>query len=101
MKVIYREYTDATFTTLKSAPDHLGLFGEESEGSGRTLTFFLQRFCTCAGPVLRAERGDALRVTFMNKADRPYSIQPHGVHYDKRFQGSSYDDGEEAGATLA
>lgn len=31
VKVIYREYTDATFTTLKSAPDHLGLFGEESK----------------------------------------------------------------------
>lgn len=53
-------------------------------------------FCLCPGPVLRAEEGDTLRVTFMNKADRNYSIQPHGLHYDKRFQGSSYEDGEEA-----
>lgn len=30
MKAIYKEYTDDTFTTLKPAPDHLGLFGEES-----------------------------------------------------------------------
>lgn len=28
-KVIYREYTDATFTTLKPAPQHLGLLGED------------------------------------------------------------------------
>ncbi|XP_019108749.1 hephaestin-like protein 1 isoform X2 [Larimichthys crocea] len=71
-KVIYKEYTDNTFTTIKP-PDsqHLGLLG----------------------PVLRAEEGDTLSVTFMNKADRNYSIQPHGLHYDKRFQGSSYEDG--------
>lgn len=74
MKVLYKEYTDSTFTTKKTpTPDsgHLGLLG----------------------PVLRAEEGDTLRVTFMNMAERNYSIQPHGVHYDKRFQGSSYEDG--------
>ncbi|XP_008290705.1 hephaestin-like protein 1 isoform X2 [Stegastes partitus] len=72
LKVIYKEYTDNTFTTLKSPdPGHLGILG----------------------PVLRAEEGDTLRVTFMNKADRHYSIQPHGLHYDKRFEGSSYEDG--------
>ena len=32
----------------------------------------------------------------MNKADRNYSIQPHGLHYEKRFQGTGYADGEEA-----
>lgn len=74
LKVIYREYTDNTFTVLKSPTpefEHLGILG----------------------PVLRAEEGDMLRVTFMNMADRNYSIQPHGLHYDKRFQGSSYEDG--------
>ncbi|XP_068600136.1 ferroxidase HEPHL1-like [Brachionichthys hirsutus] len=73
MKVLYKEYTDNTFTTAKaSLPDsqHLGLLG----------------------PVLRAEEGDTIRVTFMNKADRNYSIQPHGLHYDKQFQGTSYED---------
>ncbi|XP_068187172.1 ferroxidase HEPHL1-like [Antennarius striatus] len=72
-KVVYKEYTDDTFSTVKpSLPDskHLGLLG----------------------PVLRAEEGDTFRVTFMNKADGNYSIQPHGLHYDKRFQGSSYED---------
>ncbi|CAN9501344.1 unnamed protein product [Ophioblennius macclurei] len=70
-KVIYKEYSDDTFTTEKPKAEHLGILG----------------------PVLRAEEGDTLRVTFMNKADRSYSIQPHGLHYDKRFQGSSYEDG--------
>ncbi|KAM7398054.1 hypothetical protein PAMA_006090 [Pampus argenteus] len=74
MKVIYKEYTDNTFTTAKpptSDSGHLGLFG----------------------PVLRAEEGDTLTVTFMNNADRNYTIQPHGLHYDKRFQGARYEDG--------
>lgn len=73
LKVIYEEYTDDTFTTLKPTPEslHLGILG----------------------PVLRAEEGDTLRVTFMNKADRNFSIQPHGLHYDKHFQGTSYEDG--------
>uniref|UniRef100_A0A3Q1G193 ferroxidase n=1 Tax=Acanthochromis polyacanthus TaxID=80966 RepID=A0A3Q1G193_9TELE len=72
MKVIYKEYTDDTFTTAKSSdPGHLGILG----------------------PVLRAEEGDTLSVTFMNKADRNYSIEPHGLHYDECFQGSSYEDG--------
>lgn len=73
-KVIYTEYTDNTFTTKKAQTSetlHLGMLG----------------------PVLRAEEGDTLRVTFMNRAKRNYSIQPHGLHYDKRFQGSIYDDG--------
>lgn len=76
LKVVYRAYIDDTFSTRKPAtPEsvHLGLLG----------------------PVLRAEVGDTLRVTFMNKADRNYSIQPHGLQYEKRFQGSSYQDGVE------
>ncbi|KAM4619806.1 ferroxidase HEPHL1 isoform 2-T2 [Polymixia lowei] len=74
MKVVYAAYTDNNFTTKKpQTPEsrHLGILG----------------------PVLRAEVGDTLRVTFMNKADRNYSIQPHGLHYDKRFEGTSYKDG--------
>ncbi|CAJ1063928.1 ferroxidase HEPHL1 isoform X1 [Xyrichtys novacula] len=70
-KVRYIEYTDDTFTTKKPQDSHLGILG----------------------PILRAEEGDTLRVTFMNLADRNYSIQPHGLHYDKHFQGSSYEDG--------
>ncbi|XP_036974943.1 ferroxidase HEPHL1 [Acanthopagrus latus] len=74
LKVIYKEYTDDTFTTPKpQTPDsqHLGLLG----------------------PVLRAEEGDSLRVVFLNRADRNYSIQPHGLNYDKWFEGATYADG--------
>ncbi|KAJ0004534.1 hypothetical protein NQD34_010748 [Periophthalmus magnuspinnatus] len=74
IKVLYKEYTDDSFTTKKtqsSGHRHLGILG----------------------PVLRAEEGDTLEVVFKNKADRNYSIQPHGLHYNKRFQGASYIDG--------
>lgn len=120
MKVIYKEYTNNTFTTKKTpTPDseHLGLLGKTclfnkfyiwwNENTlyflvHWCLVFHISPFlvtlvsCICPGPVLRAEEGDTLRVTFMNKADRNYSIQPHGLHYDKRFQGSSYEDGKKA-----
>uniref|UniRef100_A0A087YJH5 ferroxidase n=1 Tax=Poecilia formosa TaxID=48698 RepID=A0A087YJH5_POEFO len=73
VKVIYKEYTDNTFTHIKASPSHHGLLG----------------------PVLRAEEGDILRVTFQNKANRSYSIHPHGLHYEKHFQGTSYEDGSD------
>lgn len=76
VKVVYREYTDGTFTTRKpQLPEnrHLGILG----------------------PVLRAEEGDTLKIIFKNMADRNYSIQPHGLHYGKSSQGASYIDGED------
>ncbi|XP_061558444.1 ferroxidase HEPHL1 isoform X1 [Phycodurus eques] len=83
IKVVYTEYTDDTFSTEKlqsSDSLHLGILG----------------------PILRAEVGDTLKVTFLNRADRNYSIHPHGLHYEKRFQGSSYDDGvDKPGAHVA
>jgi len=59
-KVLYRAYTDSTFTERKPRPpkwDHLGILG----------------------PVLRAEVGDTIKVVFKNKAERPYSIHPNGI----------------------
>lgn len=39
--------------------------------------------CLCVhillGPIIRAEVGEVLHITFLNKASRPYSIKPHGV----------------------
>ena len=73
-KVVYREYTDATFTQLKPrAPEwqHLGILG----------------------PVLRAEVGDSIKVVFKNNATHPYSMHPHGVFYEKASEGSGYQDG--------
>lgn len=76
-KAIYREYTDSTFTTQKPRPaewQHLGLLG----------------------PLLRGAVGDTIRVIFRNKADRPYSMHPHGVFYNKDSEGAPYDDGSGA-----
>jgi manganese oxidase len=73
-KAIYREYTDATFQTLKprSADDaYLGILG----------------------PIIHAEVGDEIKVVFKNQASRPYSIHPHGVFYAKNSEGMAYNDG--------
>ena len=63
-KARYVEYTDDTFVQRRPVDPawaHVGIMG----------------------PVLRAEVGDELRVVFMNKADRPYTMHPHGVVYLK------------------
>uniref|UniRef100_A0A8B9HAB5 ferroxidase n=1 Tax=Astyanax mexicanus TaxID=7994 RepID=A0A8B9HAB5_ASTMX len=69
-KVQYVEYTDDTFTKRKErTPEeqHLGILG----------------------PIIRAEEEDTIKVTFRNKASRPYSIQPHGVQYSIEMDGTS------------
>ena len=73
-KVLYREYTDSTFRTLKPrAPEweHLGFLG----------------------PLIRGEVGDTIKFVFRNNADRPYSVHPHGVFYKKDSEGAPYNDG--------
>ncbi len=40
------------------------------------------------GPQIRAEVGDTIKVHFLNKTDRPLSIHPHGVRYDKANEGA-------------
>jgi len=77
-KVLYREYTDSTFRTLKlrSAEwQHLGVLG----------------------PLIRAVVGDTIRVVFRNNGDRPYSVHPHGVFYSKSSEGVPYNDGTSGG----
>ncbi|XP_072028297.1 hephaestin-like protein [Amphiura filiformis] len=73
-KAVFVEYTDSTFTTK-------AVRGPEEEHLG-----FL-------GPVIHAEVGDEILVTFYNGASRNYSIQAHGVLYDKASEGSGYNDG--------
>lgn len=73
-KAIYREYTDATFSTIKKRPpedQYLGLLG----------------------PVLRGAVGDTIKVVFRNNASHPYSMHPHGVLYKKDSEGADYNDG--------
>ncbi|GAB1287406.1 Ceruloplasmin [Apodemus speciosus] len=70
-KMVYREYTDGSFTNRKQrGPDeeHLGILG----------------------PVIWAEVGDIIKVTFHNKGKYPVSIQPMGVRLTKENEGTYY-----------
>jgi FtsP/CotA-like multicopper oxidase with cupredoxin domain len=72
-KARFREYTDASFQTLKPVPEawvHLGVLG----------------------PLIRAEVGDTIVFVFKNNAQRPYSVHPHGVFYAKESEGAGYQD---------
>jgi FtsP/CotA-like multicopper oxidase with cupredoxin domain len=78
-KAVYREYTDASFTTLKPrGPD------EESLG--------------ILGPIVRAEVGDTITVVFRNNTEMPAGIHPHGVFYEKSSEGAHYATGGAAPA---
>ncbi|XP_045359274.1 ceruloplasmin isoform X2 [Leopardus geoffroyi] len=70
-KLVYREYTDASFTNQKKRgpeEEHLGILG----------------------PVIWAEVGDTIRVTFHNKGTYHLSIEPIGVRVSKDNEGSYY-----------
>lgn len=74
-KAQYREYTDASFMTLKPRPpgsEYMGLLG----------------------PVLRAEVGDTIEIVFRNNTSFDASMHPHGVFYDKKSEGAPYEDGD-------
>ncbi len=67
-KTRYIEYTDATFSVRKPQPDWLGILG----------------------PIVRAQVGDMVFVTFLNRSQLPHSIHPHGLRYDKDNEGAAY-----------
>ncbi|MCA1836587.1 MAG: multicopper oxidase domain-containing protein [Actinobacteria bacterium] len=76
-KCLYHGYTDDTFThrLQRSANEqYLGLLG----------------------PVIRAQVGDTIKVTFRNNCSFSASIHPHGVFYTKKDEGTPYDDGNSA-----
>ncbi|KAF7691727.1 ferroxidase HEPHL1-like [Silurus meridionalis] len=82
-KVRYIAYNDDTFTTKL-----------ERHGSEHHLGFL--------GPVIRGEPGDVIVVTFRNMASHNFSLQPHGLSYDKVYEGALYQDGSlKAGAMVA
>ncbi|XP_005401633.1 PREDICTED: hephaestin isoform X2 [Chinchilla lanigera] len=72
-KVRYEAFQDETFQEKVQLEEekHLGLLG----------------------PVIRAEVGDTIQVVFYNRASQPFSIQPHGVFYEKDYEGTVYNDG--------
>src|SRR5271156_1435864 len=62
------EYTDDTFTIPKRQPEWLGILG----------------------PIIRAEVGDEIVVSFLNRGHRGHDMHPHGLRYDKINEGSLY-----------
>jgi len=73
-KAIYREYTDATFSTLKvRSPE--------------------EQYLGILGPILRGAVGDTIKVVFKNNATHLFSMHPHGVFYQKDSEGADYNDG--------
>ena len=66
VKYRYIEYSDASYSTRVEQPEWMGILG----------------------PQIRAEEGDTIKVHFYNKADKPLSMHPHGVHYDKKSEGA-------------
>ncbi|XP_071090997.1 hephaestin-like protein [Haliotis cracherodii] len=70
-KAMFREYTDATFTLEKPKPTWLGFLG----------------------PILKAEVGDTVKIHFINRASRVYSVHAHGATYNKTNEGALYNDG--------
>ena len=73
-KAMYREYTDATFSTLKKRSPEEAYLG-------------------IMGPILRGAVGDTIKIVFKNNATHPYSMHPHGVLYEKDSEGADYNDG--------
>ena len=41
-------------------------------------------------PILRGEVGDTFRVLFRNRAEKPYSMHPHGLRYQPAFSGAAF-----------
>jgi FtsP/CotA-like multicopper oxidase with cupredoxin domain len=78
-KTRYIQYTDETFSVQAVSSDRLGILG----------------------PVLRGTVGEYLAVTFLNRAERPLSMHPHGAKYDKDSEGSAYFPNPGLGAAIA
>ncbi|KFM81979.1 Hephaestin-like protein 1, partial [Stegodyphus mimosarum] len=74
-KAVFREFTDVTFTTRKCETPQT-------------------RHLAVLGPMIKAEVGDLLRVTFRNMASRPYSFHPHGILHsqDKNHRNFGSDE---------
>lgn len=81
VKCLYRQYTDSGFTRVRARQPQDAYLG-------------------FAGPVIRAEVGDTIKVVFLNRCSIGASVHPHGVFYQKASEGAPYADNTRAGDTL-
>lgn len=65
-KYRYIQYTDKTFSLRTPQPKWMGILG----------------------PQIRAVEGDTIKVHFLNRADKPLSMHPHGVMYNEQNEGA-------------
>ncbi|MCZ6679641.1 MAG: multicopper oxidase domain-containing protein [Candidatus Poribacteria bacterium] len=65
-KYRYIQYTDGSYKQQVPQPEWMGILG----------------------PQLRAVEGDTFKVHFLNRADRHFSIHPHGLQYDDANDGA-------------
>ncbi|XP_025095314.1 hephaestin-like protein [Pomacea canaliculata] len=70
-KIMYREYTNGSFTVQKPREEWMGFLG----------------------PILAGEKGDTISVLFKNMGPRNFSMHPHGLQYKKNSEGAFYQDG--------
>nr|XP_055033767.1 coagulation factor VIII [Misgurnus anguillicaudatus] len=70
IKAVYIEYTDSTFTTVKSKPPWAGI----------------------QGPTIKTTVSDRVEIHFKNFASHPFSISPIGIPYWKQSEGAGYED---------
>ena len=70
IKCLYFGYTDDTYETRTSAPEHLGFLG----------------------PIIYAEVGDRVHIKYKNECGFANSVHAHGVVYDKGSEGAPSDD---------
>lgn len=96
--------SDVLFITAKKTVVYLFHFSFYSPPSflfpsSLAIPIFIPMVSSChlTGPVIRAEVGDTIQVIFYNRASQAFSIQPHGVFYEKDYEGTVYNDGEKAG----
>nr|XP_003218241.1 PREDICTED: ceruloplasmin [Anolis carolinensis] len=71
-KALFYEYLSEAFKTRRRRlpiEEHLGILG----------------------PIIRAEVGETIQVTFRNKASYPFSIQAHGLSFSKDNEGSFFN----------
>ncbi len=73
-KVIYQEYTDGSFATIKGRPN-------------------AERYMGLLGPPIHAEVGDSVVVVFKNNSHLGLSFHVHGLRYLKSSEGAPYRDG--------
>ncbi len=73
-KIVYHEYTDGSFATIKPRLD-------------------ADRYMGLLGPTIHAEVGDSLVVVFKNNSRLGLSFHVHGLRYLKDSEGAPYLDG--------